>query len=464
MQTVLAAAGSADLVRIAPGSNMPFTPALTGGLFYAEKGAKHLFLNPDIPNWLVVNANAAVLLSRCDGAATAAEIATACGAPVGDVEQLFARAAEHGIITGYPAPATSCRECDKPDTCNHVSSPRPQLRIVHWKLTDSCNLRCRYCYAESGRNTGHLSLAELLRIAHEVAELSPSVECVLSGGEPLLHPDALAFGEAMRAAGNEVSLLTNGTLIDASNAARIASMSNRIKISMDGSTEHIHAMTRGKGNYAVIVAAVDLLIKYGANIQVAMTVHKGNRHDIDAMTKRYGGRLTFQPLFQAGRGADKVEMALTGNEYYDALVSTENVAPMSSIEDVVERLRGKGVTRCALAEAEISISETGDVYPCQLLSSPEFRAGNVRTTPLAEIYYNSPVLLAARNISIDTLAKCQSCPIRRLCAGGCRARDYYEIGTIADVGDFCEYEQQAFLHGLFDSAELLMFLPTPAQN
>ena len=133
---------------------MPFTPTLTGGLFYAKKAAKHLFLNPDIPNWLVVNANGAMLLSKCDGTATTVEIAIACGAPIGDVEQLFARAAEHGIITGYSALETCCSECGKPDERSHISASRPQLRIVHWKLTDSCNLRCRYCYAESGRDTG----------------------------------------------------------------------------------------------------------------------------------------------------------------------------------------------------------------------------------------------------------------------------------------------------------------------
>ena len=276
----------------------------------------------------------------------------------------------------------------------------------------------------------------------------------MSGGEPLLHPDALAFGEVMRAAGNEVSLLTNGTLIDATNVARIAAMSNRIKISLDGSTEQIHAMTRGTGNYAAAVAAVELLIECGANIQVAMTVHKGNLHDIDAMTKRYGGRLTFQPLFQAGRGSERVDLALTGSEYYDALASTETVAPMAAIGQVLERLRGKGVKRCALADAEISISENGDVFPCQLLASPEFLAGNVRETPLRDIYLNSPVLAKARMVSVDTLAKCEECPIRLLCAGGCRARDFYEVGSIEMVGDFCEYEQLAFLNGIFDSAVL----------
>jgi radical SAM protein with 4Fe4S-binding SPASM domain len=247
--------------------------------------------------------------------------------------------------------------------------------------------------------------------------------------------------------------LTNGTLVNAGNAARIAAFSDRIKISLDGSTDEIHAMTRGRRNHAKVVAAIDLFAGLGTNVQVAMTVHKGNRHDINAMTKRYGAMLTFQPLFPAGRAAKRDDLQLSGSEYYEALASVENVAPMAAIGSVLERLRGRGVKRCALAETEISISETGDVYPCQLLTSPEFLAGNVRDNSLKHIYYHSPVLTKARAVSVETLEKCQTCPIRLLCAGACRARDYYEIGAIDRVGNFCEYEQQAFLQGMFDSAE-----------
>ena len=365
---------------------------------------------------------------------------------------MFSKAAAHSVLEGFPAAAEHRDEsaCDK----HQVELEPPKLRIVHWKLTDDCNLRCRYCYAESGSASPRMSLAELARVAREGAAISPSVDHVLSGGEPLLHPEALEFAELLKSMGNSISLLTNGTLINASNARRIAGLSNRIKISLDGSTEAIHAVTRGRGNYAAVVAAIEMLAALGANVQVAMTVHKQNLGDIGAMTRRYGSMLTFQPLFPAGRGARRDDLHLTGSEYYAALAAAEDVAPMAAIGSVLEGLRGRGVTRCALAEAEISISENGDVFPCQLLSDPAFAAGNVREKPLAEIYFESPVLQKARSVSVNTLAKCRDCPIRLLCAGACRARDYHEIGTIDEVGGFCEYEQQAFIAGLFDSAEL----------
>jgi sulfatase maturation enzyme AslB (radical SAM superfamily) len=310
-------------------------------------------LNPTIPDWIVVNSNGGLLLSKCNGLMSVEDIATSFGAPVDDVETLFRRAIERGIVDARPNTSRQSVCDDKiliPE--ERPKSALPTFRVVHFKLTDDCNLRCRYCYAESGGKSDRLSLPELTRVAGEISEISSAVECVLSGGEPLLHPNVIEFAEVLKFKGHKVSLLTNGTLVNPGNATRIAAFSHRIKISLDGSTEDIHAMTRGRRNHATVVAAIDLLAGLGANVQVAMTVHKGNRRDIDAMAKRYGAMLTFQPLFPAGRGAERDDLHLTGSEYYEALASVENVAPMAAIASVLERLRGRGIKKCALADAE----------------------------------------------------------------------------------------------------------------
>ena len=76
---------------------------------------------------------------------------------------------------------------------------------------------------------------------------------------------------------------------------------------------------------------------------------------------------------------DKDHLSLTGYEYYEALASVDGLAPMGMIARTLESVRGRGICRCALAEREISISETGDVYPCQLLHAEEFMAGNIQS-------------------------------------------------------------------------------------
>ena len=118
-----------------------------------------------------------------------------------------------------------------------------------------------------------------------------------------------------------------------------------------------------------------MLQSCGANVIVAMTVTRANCADIAAMVAKYGSHLTVQPLFKAGRASMADDLALIGVEYYRALAAVEGVAPMGAVSAKLKSLRGRGVRRCAMTEREISIAETGDMYPCQLLHEERFRGG-----------------------------------------------------------------------------------------
>jgi radical SAM protein with 4Fe4S-binding SPASM domain len=426
-----------------------FRLKLADGVVYSKRHGKHLFLQPKTPDWMVVNQNGAILLSRCAGT-TMAEILGDAGETVWEqARALFTEALARGLLVDLSASPTA----KGPEIAALAQRPQ-RLTMVHLKLTNQCNLGCSYCYAQSGRRTAVLSWGELEMIAWDVAKISPSVAYALSGGEPLLHPCALDFAEKVKDAGNTVHLLTNGTLIDETNAKRIAAATDMVKISLDGSSDILHAATRGHGNFARVTQAIELLLDSDANVQVAMTVTRKNCGDISAMVSRYGHRLALQPLFRAGRGIAADDLALTGAEYYQALAAVDSVAPMGALNAKLKSVRGRGVRRCAMAEREISIAETGDVYPCQLLQEDRFRAGNIRQESLSEIYAKSPVLARMREISVDTLAKCSTCAVRYLCGGACRARDLFETGSEQTVGEFCAYEREALLNGIFESVEL----------
>jgi radical SAM protein with 4Fe4S-binding SPASM domain len=424
---------------------------LADAVVYAERAGKHLFLQPEAPDWMVVNQNGAILLSRCDGATMEEVLGHAGESAWEQARTLFAEALARGVLVD----ASSEPKAETPSTVRRKQREVSQnLSMVHLKLTNQCNLGCSYCYAQSGKRSDVLSWGDLERIAKDVAALSDSVAYVLSGGEPLLHPRVLDFAEKVSAAGNKVHLLTNGSLIDGANAKRIAAAVDVVKISLDGSSDAVHAATRGRGNFVRVTRAIELLLGCGANVIVAMTVTKGNCGDITAMVARYGSRLALQPLFRAGRASAANESALTGLQYFQALAAVPGVAPMGAVAAKLKSLRGRGVRRCAMAEREISIAETGDVYPCQLLQEEKFRAGNVRERSVGEIYSESPVFARMRQISVDTLEKCNACPVRYLCGGACRARDLFEIGSEERVGEFCAYEREALLSGIFDSVEM----------
>ncbi len=428
---------------------------LPNDIFISNKENKYLFLNPNVPDWLVVNNNAAYILKQCNGKNSINDILQQLS-ELGNKEiesetrDLLTQAQNHSIITLEKADnLNKCR------SCKTESVPLKQsLQIVHLKLTNGCNLRCKYCYAKSGRNSNILNFEELTQLASDVSSLSHSVEYVLSGGEPLLHPHCLDFAELVKNKGNAAHLLSNGTLINETNVARIVECCDLIKISLDGANEETHSFTRGANNFLKVTRAIDLLNKHNANVLIAMTVTRHNLHEIPKLVGRYGSQLTFQPFFHAGRGNAHTDLALTGKEYYDALYLTAGVSPMGAVDRILFHARTRGIFKCAIGDSEISISQNGDVFPCQMLEDPLFLAGNIFETSLKDIYNKSTVLKEVCQLDVNNIKGCESCPVKLICGGACRARTYHENGQINISGHFCEYERLAYINGIFDSVTI----------
>ena len=96
-------------------------------------------------------------------------------------------------------------------------SRRPVLRYLEFHLTDHCNMNCGGCthFAPMADRW----FADLDRIAADFARLkelfSNIREIRVMGGEPLLHPDCVAFLRIVRAAfpNCRLALVTNGLLL-----------------------------------------------------------------------------------------------------------------------------------------------------------------------------------------------------------------------------------------------------------
>lgn len=117
---------------------------------------------------------------------------------------------------------------------------------ANWDLTYACQLRCGYCYSESGRRASStLPHEDLLRIARTLAGMGlRSVH--LSGGEPLLVPGLAEIVAALRSSGTHVVLYTNGLLITDDNAAELGRLFARIRVGVDGATPEVHDRVRGR--------------------------------------------------------------------------------------------------------------------------------------------------------------------------------------------------------------------------
>jgi radical SAM protein with 4Fe4S-binding SPASM domain len=131
------------------------------------------------------------------------------------------------------------------------------------QLLEKCNLRCRMCYewGDTGSYREHsdpaqLNLEVVRRIIQECEPARPRYD--LFGGEPLLYR---GIGEVLRAvkqAGSNVHMPTNGTLLENNAEMLVESGLDRIWVSLDG-PEPINDRQRGKGVFRKVLRGIDKL-------------------------------------------------------------------------------------------------------------------------------------------------------------------------------------------------------------
>jgi cyclic pyranopterin phosphate synthase len=117
-------------------------------------------------------------------------------------------------------------------------------------VTDRCNFRCQYCMPAEGLpwldRAGVLSFEEIERLVTVMAEMG--VETLrLTGGEPLVRRDFPRLAARLTAVPglDEVSVTTNGFLLERDAAALVAAGIDRFNVSVDSlQRDRFYAQTR----------------------------------------------------------------------------------------------------------------------------------------------------------------------------------------------------------------------------
>jgi MoaA/NifB/PqqE/SkfB family radical SAM enzyme len=117
-----------------------------------------------------------------------------------------------------------------------------------------CNCRCRMCDIWKKTETDEISRDMLER---NLASLEAfGIEwVVLSGGEPLMHPDLFGLCAALKARGVRVTLLTTGLLLGR-HAGAVAAHVDDVIVSLDGPRNVHDAIRRVEGAFDTLAASV----------------------------------------------------------------------------------------------------------------------------------------------------------------------------------------------------------------
>ena len=103
---------------------------------------------------------------------------------------------KHGYWTLFnQRTGTKIRLSLKPGAKAPEKAYSPEIMDV--KITDKCDVGCKFCYMDSTRNGQHASISDLIALADALASMKV-FEVAIGGGEPTDHPDFVQFLQELK--------------------------------------------------------------------------------------------------------------------------------------------------------------------------------------------------------------------------------------------------------------------------
>lgn len=366
----------------------------------------------------------------------------------------------------------------------HDVADKPFITI--WEVTRACQLACLHCRADAitRRDPLELSLDEGKALLEQIASFpKPHPLVVLTGGDPFERPDlaeltayGTSLGLSMALSPSATPNLTTERLAELRDAGGKA-----VSLSLDGAQAPTHDAFRGfEGTFERTLDSARLVTEAGFRLQINSTVTRSTVLELPRLltTVLDLGAKLWSVFFLVPTGRGQQLQTLTADEVEDVLHWLVDVSRFIAIKTteaphyrrvVLQRLtaahdgsaaeeRGElyrqltEATGVLLGDREVRerparppidvnsgrgfvfIDHQGWVYPSGFLPH---RAGNVRETPLPEIYRESPIMRSLRTPE-QFVGKCGVCEFREVC-GGSRSHAYAVTGDPLASDPTCAY-------------------------
>lgn len=264
---------------------------------------------------------------------------------------------------------------------------------VPWAIlidpTEKCNLNCTGCWAGDYQRAHELDLATMDRVITEGEKLGINF-IVLSGGEPLLRRDDI-IRLAERHPDQVFHLFTNGTLIDQKFVDDMIRLGNiTVALSLEGFEEKTDRR-RGRGVFAKVMAAMDLMRAAGAVYGVSVTYSRNNTEElgseafVDMLVNKgvaFGWYFTYIPI---GKDVD-LEMMATPEQrawMFDRIQHFRQTKPIFLVDFWND---GEASNGCiAGGRRYFHINAAGEVEPCAFV---HYSTCNIKDVSLVEALQN----------------------------------------------------------------------------
>lgn len=154
-----------------------------------------------------------------------------------------------------------------------------RLPLVTLYLTDRCNSRCVTCdYWRHGRTD--VNLDSISGLLPSLAQLQTKV-VLISGGEPLLHPQWAQIARLLKAQGLKLWLLTSGLSL-AKHAAEATGLFDAITVSVDGTDPCTYAAIRGLDAFDNVCTGIRAAAATATPVSLRVTLQRANYQQLPA--------------------------------------------------------------------------------------------------------------------------------------------------------------------------------------
>ncbi|OIP31286.1 MAG: hypothetical protein AUK47_22745 [Deltaproteobacteria bacterium CG2_30_63_29] len=305
------------------------------------------------------------------------------------------------------------------------------------EITGRCNRNCVYCYndwrARPRETPDELKTATLLELVASVLRATGVRRLTVTGGEPLARPDALDLLAGLVGLGLELSLVSDGGLIDEAMANALAALPvSLVQVTLLAANRESHDALKGTPSFDATLRALAHLKRASVRTSVAFVCTRRNAQhfrDVIELCFALGVKdLAFSRFCATGRGGREDELSPTHEQLERCLELADEAnarfgmrvhlaigLPRCAVD--VDRLTHLKLGRCALSSARpgLTLGANGELRGCSVSS---LVLGELTREPIAAVLARAEVdfFPAVRAVP----EACQGCEWVGDCGGGCR--------------------------------------------
>ncbi len=324
------------------------------------------------------------------------------------------------------------------------------------ELLPLCNFNCDMCYVrlskEEVEKQGRIHTGEeWLSLGKQLVDAGVTF-LLLTGGEPLLHPDFKEIYVGLKKMGFVITINTNGSLINEEWATFFGqNKPRRINITLYGSSNETYKDLCHNEQYDNVIKGIQLLRQNDVDVRVGATVAKKNMKDLpeiihmsEALDSPVNVDTYLQPSVRERLKPFDEQSRMTPKEMAYAHLITEKLSFTSEeyhsyLENMIYQIEHyqpvepiNYAMSCLAARCSFTINWQGKLRPCVILNEPEM---SVFEHSFEECWNH----IVSNTENIELNHKCATCKYRPVCRT-CAAAALYETGSYQGIPEYlCQY-------------------------